>query len=109
VFLILNYTAIRWRHGTGALFCLLALFGILALFQLPLELQPEGDAPEISIRQLAIYNGQGKRLQLADIAEVFETTGADTINHVDLERSVTGKNHQQSSSQTSPPVSTLQN
>ncbi|WP_330204258.1 efflux RND transporter permease subunit [Cyanobacterium sp. Dongsha4] len=43
-------TAIRWRHGTGVLFCLLALFGILALFQLPLELQPGGDTPEISIR-----------------------------------------------------------
>lgn len=45
-------------------------------------------SPE-QLRQLAIYNGQGKRLQLADIAEVFETTGADTINHVDLERSIT--------------------
>ncbi|MEL7076492.1 MAG: efflux RND transporter permease subunit [Cyanobacteria bacterium J06582_2] len=42
-------TAVRWRHGTGVLFCLLALFGILALFQLPLELQPGGDRPEISI------------------------------------------------------------
>jgi HAE1 family hydrophobic/amphiphilic exporter-1 len=43
-------TAVRWRHGTGVLFCLLALFGILALFQLPMELQPGGDRPEISIR-----------------------------------------------------------
>ncbi len=43
-------TAIRWRHGTGVLFCLLALFGILALCQLPMELQPGGDKPEISIR-----------------------------------------------------------
>ena len=42
-------TAVRWRHGTGVLFCLLALFGILALFNLPLELQPGGDRPEISI------------------------------------------------------------
>ena len=42
-------TAVRWRHGTGVLFCLLALFGVLALFQLPLELQPGGDRPEISI------------------------------------------------------------
>ena len=41
---------VRWRHGTGVLFCLLALFGILALFQLPMELQPGGDLPEISIR-----------------------------------------------------------
>ena len=42
-------TAVRWRHGTGVLFCLLALFGTLAMFQLPLELQPGGDRPEISI------------------------------------------------------------
>jgi hydrophobic/amphiphilic exporter-1 (mainly G- bacteria), HAE1 family len=42
-------TAVRWRHGTGVLFCLLALLGVLALFQLPLELQPGGDRPEISI------------------------------------------------------------
>ena len=43
-------TAVRWRHGTGVLFCLFALFGILALFQLPMELQPGGDRPEVSIR-----------------------------------------------------------
>jgi HAE1 family hydrophobic/amphiphilic exporter-1 len=42
-------TAIRWRHGTFVLFCLLALFGILALLGLPLELQPGGDRPEITI------------------------------------------------------------
>jgi hydrophobic/amphiphilic exporter-1 (mainly G- bacteria), HAE1 family len=42
-------TAIRWRHGTFVLFCLLALFGILSLLQLPLELQPGGDRPEITI------------------------------------------------------------
>ena len=38
---------------------------------------------------LAIYNGDGQRVQLSDVAEVLETTGADTINHVDLERSLT--------------------
>ncbi len=43
-------TAVRWRHGTFVLFCLLALFGILALFNLPIELQPGGDIPEITIR-----------------------------------------------------------
>lgn len=42
-------TAVRWRHGTFVLFCILALFGILALFNLPVELQPGGDKPEISI------------------------------------------------------------
>ncbi|MGJ3248175.1 MAG: efflux RND transporter permease subunit [Elainellaceae cyanobacterium] len=42
-------TAVRWRHGTAVLFCLLALFGALALMSLPLELQPGGDRPEITI------------------------------------------------------------
>lgn len=42
-------TAVRWRYGTFALFCIIALFGILSLFQLPLELQPGGDRPEIMI------------------------------------------------------------
>ncbi|HAA33109.1 MAG TPA: acriflavin resistance protein [Cyanobacteria bacterium UBA8553] len=42
-------TAVRWRHGTFVLFCLLALFGVLSLFRLPLELQPGGDRPEITI------------------------------------------------------------
>ncbi len=42
-------TAVRWRHGTLALFCLLALLGAISLFNLPLELQPGGDRPEISI------------------------------------------------------------
>ncbi|CAA9351937.1 RND multidrug efflux transporter; Acriflavin resistance protein [uncultured Leptolyngbya sp.] len=43
-------TAVRWRHGTFVLFVLLALLGILALLNLPLELQPGGDRPEITIR-----------------------------------------------------------
>lgn len=43
-------TAVRWRHGTFVLFCLLALFGVLALFNLPIELQPGGETPEITIR-----------------------------------------------------------
>jgi HAE1 family hydrophobic/amphiphilic exporter-1 len=42
-------TAVRWRHGTFVLFCLLAVFGIISLFNLPLELQPGGDRPEITI------------------------------------------------------------
>nr|MDJ0578262.1 efflux RND transporter permease subunit [Xenococcaceae cyanobacterium MO_234.B1] len=46
------------------------------------------ETPE-QLRQLAIYNGRGQRVQLADVAEVVETTGADAINHVDLERSIT--------------------
>jgi hydrophobic/amphiphilic exporter-1 (mainly G- bacteria), HAE1 family len=42
-------TAVRWRHGTFVLFCLLALFGVISLLNLPLELQPGGDRPEITI------------------------------------------------------------
>ncbi|NJO30334.1 MAG: efflux RND transporter permease subunit [Richelia sp. SL_2_1] len=42
-------TAVRWRHGTFVLFCILALFGVLSLLSLPLELQPGGDRPEITI------------------------------------------------------------
>jgi HAE1 family hydrophobic/amphiphilic exporter-1 len=42
-------TAVRWRHGTFVLFCLLAVLGIFSLLNLPLELQPGGDRPEISI------------------------------------------------------------
>ncbi|MGB6296991.1 MAG: efflux RND transporter permease subunit [Rivularia sp. (in: cyanobacteria)] len=42
-------TAVRWRHGTFVLFCILALFGVLSLFSLPLELRPGGDRPEITI------------------------------------------------------------
>lgn len=49
--------AVRWRHGTLALFCLLTLFGTLAIFQLPLELQPGGDKPEISVT--TAYPGAG--------------------------------------------------
>ena len=40
---------VRWRHGTFVIFALIALFGTIALFNLPLELQPGGDKPEISI------------------------------------------------------------
>ncbi len=42
-------TAVRWRHGTFVLFCVLALFGALSLLNLPLELIPGGERPEISI------------------------------------------------------------
>jgi hydrophobic/amphiphilic exporter-1 (mainly G- bacteria), HAE1 family len=42
-------TAVRWRHGTFVLFLLLVMFGFVALFRLPLELQPGGDRPEITI------------------------------------------------------------
>ncbi|NJN32037.1 MAG: hypothetical protein HC824_17670 [Synechococcales cyanobacterium RM1_1_8] len=37
---------VRWRHGTFVAFALIALFGTLALFNLPLELQPGAIAPK---------------------------------------------------------------
>jgi HAE1 family hydrophobic/amphiphilic exporter-1 len=56
------------------------------------------ETPE-QLRQLSLYsrgqqsaaatNTQGQQVQLADVAEVRETTGPDVINHVDLERSTT--------------------
>ncbi|MCC5668769.1 efflux RND transporter permease subunit [Nostoc sp. CHAB 5784] len=42
-------TAVRWRHGTFVLFCLVGIFGVFSLLRLPLELQPGGDRPEITI------------------------------------------------------------
>ena len=42
-------TAVRWRHGTFVLFCILAIFGALSLLNLPLELRPGGDRPEITV------------------------------------------------------------
>lgn len=42
-------TAVRWRHGTFVLFCLLTGLGVACLLGLPLELQPGGDRPEITI------------------------------------------------------------
>ena len=49
--------AVRWRHGTFVLFCLVAIFGVFALLGLPLELQPGGDRPEITIT--TTYPGAG--------------------------------------------------
>lgn len=50
-------TAVRWRHGTLALFSLLTIFGLIAMFGLPLELQPGGDTPIITIT--TAYPGAG--------------------------------------------------
>lgn len=49
--------SVRWRHGTFVLFCLLAMLGVFALFSLPLELQPGGDRPEITVT--TTYPGAG--------------------------------------------------
>jgi hydrophobic/amphiphilic exporter-1 (mainly G- bacteria), HAE1 family len=50
-------TAVRWRHGTFVLFCLIGLLGVFSLMGLPLELQPGGDRPEITIN--TSYPGAG--------------------------------------------------
>ena len=67
-------TAIRWRHGTFVLFALIVLFGIISLFNLPLELQPGGDRPEISIRTNYIGAGpvEVEDLITRPIEEVME-------------------------------------
>ncbi len=66
---------VRWRHGTFVVFALIALFGTLALFNLPLELQPGGDRPEISIS--TSYLGAGPNevedLITRPIEEVMES------------------------------------
>lgn len=50
-------TAVSWRHGTLALYILLVLFGVIALGVLPMELQPGGDVPKITIA--TGYSGAG--------------------------------------------------
>ncbi len=65
---------VRWRHGTFVLFSLIALFGIISLFNLPLELQPGGDKPEISINTSYIGAGPSEVEDLITrpIEEVME-------------------------------------
>jgi HAE1 family hydrophobic/amphiphilic exporter-1 len=41
------------------------------------------------LRQLSLYGRGGRQVQLADVAEVRETSGADVIYHINLERSLT--------------------
>ena len=67
-------TVIRWRHGTFVLFCLIALFGIFSFLSLPLELQPGGDRPEISISTSYIGAGppEVEDLITRPIEEVME-------------------------------------
>jgi len=48
-------TAVRWRHGTFVLFCLLAMFGILALFSLPLSCNQVVIAQKLQL--LPLYRG----------------------------------------------------
>ena len=53
------------------------------------ELQDTSVETPEQLRQLPLNNGNGRQVELADVAEVVEATGPDAINHVDLERSIT--------------------
>jgi HAE1 family hydrophobic/amphiphilic exporter-1 len=52
------------------------------------ELQNTSVETPSQLQQLPLYTN-GRQVQLSDIAEIRETTGADAINHVNLERSIT--------------------
>ncbi len=69
--------AVRWRHGTLALFCLLSLFGLLSLFSLPMELQPGGDTPEITIS--TGYPGAGP----AEVEDLITRPLEDVLEEVE--------------------------
>lgn len=70
-------TAVRWRHGTLALYVLLVLFGYLAIFTLPTELQPGGDVPEISITTR--YPGAGP----AEVEDLITRPLEDVLEEVE--------------------------
>ena len=80
-------TAVRWRHGTFVLFSLLAMFGVMALLGLPLELQPGGDRPEITISTPYIGAGpvEVEDLVTRPIEEVLdEVEGVEEIKSQSL-------------------------
>ncbi len=76
-------TAIRWRHGTFVLFALIILFGIISLLGLPLELQPGGDRPEISIR--TNYIGAGP----AEVEDLITRPIEDVMEDVEGVQEIT--------------------
>ncbi|MEM7727561.1 MAG: efflux RND transporter permease subunit, partial [Cyanobacteria bacterium P01_A01_bin.45] len=53
------------------------------------ELQDTSVETPEQLRQLPLNIGNGRQVQLNDVAQVLESTGPDAINHVDLERSIT--------------------
>jgi len=89
-------TAARWRHGTLAIFAVLALTGIISLFNLPLELQPGGERPQISIT--TPYPGAGpaevedlvtrpieERLEEVEAVQEMSSTSSLGISDITLE------------------------
>ena len=85
-------TTIRWRHGTFVLFALIALFGIICLFSLPLELQPGGDRPEISIR--TNYIGAGP----AEVEDLITRPIEEVMEEVEGVQEITSSSRSGSSS-----------
>ena len=75
----MNYvnTAVRWRHGTLSFYVLLVLFGIIALRSLPMELQPGGDIPQISITTR--YAGAGP----AEVEDLITRPLEDVLEEVE--------------------------
>lgn len=88
--------ATRWRHGTLAIFAVLALAGIMSLINLPLELQPGGDRPQISIT--TPYPGAGpaevedlvtrpieERLEEVEAVQEMSSTSSLGVSDITLE------------------------
>ncbi len=86
-------TAVRWRHGTFVLFCLLTMFGLIALFRLPLELQPGGDRPEITIT--TPYRGAAP----AEVEDLITRPIEEKLEEIEGVREIT--------SQSLPGISTI--
>ena len=87
---------VRWRHGTFVLFSLIALFGVISLFNLPLELQPGGDKPEISIN--TTYIGAGP----AEVEDLITRPIEEVMEQVEGVQEITSTSRSGSSGITRP-------
>lgn len=83
---------IRWRHGTFVIFALIALFGAIAFVRLPLELQPGGDKPEISIN--TAYIGAGP----AEVEDLITRPIEEVMEQVEGVQEITSSSRAGSSS-----------
>ncbi|MCA9779770.1 MAG: efflux RND transporter permease subunit, partial [Candidatus Eremiobacteraeota bacterium] len=76
-------TAVRWRHGTLAFYVLFVLFGLIALKTLPMELQPGGDIPQITIT--TAYPGAGP----AEVEDLITRPLEDVLEEVEAIKEMT--------------------